>query len=174
MQRLILKNNFWILLRCSEIDHLDLTQPFHSFVTDFNIGDYSFFVPLKSMVKSLSESCIGCSNALRSGSFCLRSFGLLPLVYRLLMPSNSSIMCSIWFWSDESIGAMEMSRTALNLPQLFKCSFSKRKKFHTNRRNTSSGAKIDVRKSPEMYFDSVKMKPAPHAKRSTKSSMIAK
>ena len=32
-----------------------------------------------------------------------------------------------------SMGAIEISLTALNSPQLFKCSFSRRKKFHTNR-----------------------------------------
>ena len=32
-----------------------------------------------------------------------------------------------------SSGCMEMSRTTRNCPQLFKCSFSRRKKFHTKR-----------------------------------------
>lgn len=32
-----------------------------------------------------------------------------------------------------SITVIEMSRTARNLPQLFKCSFSKRMKFHRKR-----------------------------------------
>lgn len=69
---------------------------------------------------------------------------------------------------------MEISRTALNLPQLFKCSFSRRKKFQTNRRKTSSGAKIDVIKSPLMILFSVSKKDKIHTKRSKVSSMIAK
>lgn len=47
-------------------------------------------------------------------------------------PSSSSIISSNWFWSFESIGAIEMSLTARNCPQLLRCSFSNRKKFQTN------------------------------------------
>lgn len=47
-------------------------------------------------------------------------------------PSSSSIISSNWFWSFESIGAIEISLTALNCPQLLRCSFSNRKKFQTN------------------------------------------
>ena len=50
----------------------------------------------------------------------------------LMTPSGSSIIQMSRFWSLESNGATEMSLTARNLPQLFKCSFSRRKKFHTN------------------------------------------
>ena len=39
-------------------------------------------------------------------------------------------------------GAIEISRTARNSPQLLRCSFSSRKKFHTKRRNTSNMAKM--------------------------------
>ena len=52
---------------------------------------------------------------------------------RWLTPSSSSIICWSKAWSLELIGAMEISRTARNWPQLFKCSFSRRKKFHTKR-----------------------------------------
>ena len=50
-----------------------------------------------------------------------------------ITPSSSSIICWSKAWSLELIGAIDMSRTARNCPQLFKCSFSRRKKFHTNR-----------------------------------------
>lgn len=93
---------------------------------------------------------------------------------RFTTPSSSSIILRIVVWSDESIGAMEISRTALNLPQLFKCSFSSRKKFQTNLRKTSSGARIDVIRSPLTILFSVRMNEAIQIKRSTVSSMIAK
>lgn len=51
---------------------------------------------------------------------------------RFKTPSSSSIMRITSSGSDGAIGAMQISRTALNLPQLFKCSFSKRKKFQIN------------------------------------------
>ena len=59
------------------------------------------------------------------------SFCLSPR-FLFVTPSGSSISFSSICWSLESIGAIEMSRTARNWPQLFKCSFSRRKKFHTN------------------------------------------
>lgn len=52
---------------------------------------------------------------------------------RFTTPSGSSIILRMAAWSDASIGATEISRTARNLPQLFKCSFSSRKKFQTKR-----------------------------------------
>lgn len=67
----------------------------------------------------------------------LSSFGFLAgtsfLLRLFTTPSSSSIMRRIFSWSEELIGATEMSRTARNLPQLFRCSFSSRKKFHTKR-----------------------------------------
>lgn len=58
---------------------------------------------------------------------------VVSLVFFLFVtPSSSSIISSSKAWSLAFIGAMEMSRTARNWPQLFRCSFSKRKKFHTN------------------------------------------
>ena len=63
---------------------------------------------------------------LPGNSFCLSPRCLF------VTPSGSSISFSNICWSFESIGAIDMSRTARNWPQLFKCSFSKRKKFHTN------------------------------------------
>ena len=63
---------------------------------------------------------------LPGNSFCLSPRCLF------VTPSGSSISFSSICWSLESIGAIDMSRTARNWPQLFKCSFSKRKKFHTN------------------------------------------
>ena len=53
-------------------------------------------------------------------------------LFRLITPSAASIILKIWDWSEQSTGATDISLTALNLPQLFKCSFSKRKKFHMN------------------------------------------
>lgn len=52
---------------------------------------------------------------------------------RFLTPSSWSIICSSSVWSSALSGATEMSRTARNSPQLFRCSFSRRKKFHTKR-----------------------------------------
>lgn len=54
-------------------------------------------------------------------------FANLTLVRRCTAPSSSSIIRKIVAWSEQSIGATEISRTARNLPQLFKCSFSNRK-----------------------------------------------
>lgn len=110
----------------------------------FLLLNHSFFVPLTSIMdmscidrRSELLMLIGVSNDLRSGSLDLRGFGRLFLSYRLTIPSSgSSIMRRISAWSDESIGAMEMSRTARNLPQLLRCSFSSRKKFHTKRLQT--------------------------------------
>lgn len=45
---------------------------------------------------------------------------------------GSSISRRMWVWSELSMGATDMSLTALNRPQLFRCSFSSRKKFQTN------------------------------------------
>lgn len=53
----------------------------------------------------------------------------------LVTPSSASIMCSSRAWSFESSGAIDMSRTARNWPTLFRCSFSRRKKFQQNRLN---------------------------------------
>lgn len=50
-----------------------------------------------------------------------------------ITPSFSSIILTITIWSEVSNGATDMSLTALNFPQLLRCSFSKRKKFQTNR-----------------------------------------
>lgn len=57
----------------------------------------------------------------------------LFLPCRFLTPSSWSIICSSRVWSSALSGATLMSRTALNSPQLFRCSFSNRKKFQTNR-----------------------------------------
>lgn len=67
-----------------------------------------------------------------------------------------------------------MSRTALNLPQLFKCSFSSRKKFQTNLLKTSSGARIDVIRSGLTMFLSVSRNDAIQMNLRMVSSMIAK
>ena len=56
----------------------------------------------------------------------------------LLTPSSWSIISSNRDWSLAYIGAMDMSRTARNWPQLFKCSFSRRKKFQMNLLQDSS------------------------------------
>lgn len=68
--------------------------------------------------------------------------------WRFRTPSSWSIICSSSVWSSALRGATEMSRTARNSPQLFRCSFSRRKKFHTNRRKTSRGAKTVAMMSP--------------------------
>jgi len=60
------------------------------------------------------------------------SFSRSSLPCRLDTPSSLSIISSSRVWSLAWIGAIEMSLTARNWPQLFKCSFSSRKKFHTN------------------------------------------
>lgn len=146
------------------------------------------------MVRSCNEFRVG-SKDLRSGSLFLRNFGRFSLLlYRFITPSSSSIIRSINDWSDESIGAIDMSRTALNLPQLFRCSFSNRKKFQTNRLeifkkfyffpikheiyslylNTSNGATMDVIMSPLTYLNSVKKNANAHMNRRMKSSMMAK
>lgn len=52
---------------------------------------------------------------------------------RFRTPSSWSIICSSSVWSSALSGATEISRTARNSPQLFRCSFSRRKKFHTKR-----------------------------------------
>lgn len=52
---------------------------------------------------------------------------------RFRTPSSWSIICSSSVWSSALSGATEMSLTARNSPQLFRCSFSRRKKFHTKR-----------------------------------------
>lgn len=91
-----------------------------------------------------------------------------------MTPSGSSIIRRIVEWSDESIGAMEISLTALNLPQLFKCSFSNRKKFQTNRRKTSNGATTETIKSLLTIFFSVSMNVRTQMNRKAISSTIAK
>ena len=52
-------------------------------------------------------------------------------------PSSLSIMVRISSWSFMATGAMEMSLTIRNCPQLLRCSFSRRMKFQTNLLNTS-------------------------------------
>lgn len=82
----------------------------------------------------ISTSTVSSLSNARFSSFVL--FCFLPPLLRLPLlstPFSSSIIRKICVWSELSIGAIEISRTARNLPQLFKCSFSKRKKFHTNR-----------------------------------------
>ncbi len=54
------------------------------------------------------------------------------------------------------MGATEMSLTALNFPQLLMCSFSRRKKFHTNLRKTSRTEVTEVRRSPSRPADRVR------------------
>ena len=58
---------------------------------------------------------------------------LKPIVFGLFWtPSSKSIIFSIIATSVARIGLIEISLTARNWPQLFKCSFSKRKKFQMN------------------------------------------
>ena len=49
-------------------------------------------------------------------------------LFFLLDPSGSSIILITLAWSATLIGAIEMFLTALNSPQLLRCSFSRRKK----------------------------------------------
>lgn len=100
---------------------------------------------------------------------------LLPFPFPLFCtPFGSSIIRKINTWSEDSIGATEMSLTALNLPQLFKCSFSKRKKFQMNLLKTSRGAVIDVIKSELIILASVRKNAGIHKNRRRKSSTMAK
>lgn len=96
------------------------------------------------------------------------------ITYLFITPSGSSIIRRIDVWSDESMGAIEISRTALNLPQLFKCSFSKRKKFHTNLLKTSNGARIDIIRSAETSLFSVRMKDNAQINLRATSSIMAR
>ena len=52
--------------------------------------------------------------------------------------------CSLAQLVTYSRGAIEISRTALNSPQLLRCSFSRRKKFQTKRLKISNNPKADV------------------------------
>ena len=52
--------------------------------------------------------------------------------------------CSLTYLETYSRGAIEISRTALNSPQLLRCSFSSRKKFQTKRLNISNNPKAVV------------------------------
>ncbi len=104
----------------------------------------------------------------------IKKFIKFKCSHLLTTPLGSSIIFKIVVWSLESIGAIEMSLTALNWPQLFKCSFSSRKKFQTNRLKTSNNAKMLAIMSPLINLFSITMKAIPHANRSTKSSTIAK
>ena len=54
-----------------------------------------------------------------------------------LINPSSTLACA---WSEASMGIMEMSLTALNLPQLLMCSFSRRKKFQMKRLFRGKGA----------------------------------
>ena len=58
-------------------------------------------------------------------------------------PSSSSFGSRL-----RSSGTTAMSRTARNSPALFRCSFSTRKKFHTNLLKTSMVARMVPRMSP--------------------------
>ena len=60
---------------------------------------------------------------------------------------NGSILmnsCSLAQLVTYSRGAIEISRTALNSPQLLRCSFSRRKKFQTKRLKISNNPKAVV------------------------------
>uniref|UniRef100_A0A6B0UJA0 Putative secreted protein n=1 Tax=Ixodes ricinus TaxID=34613 RepID=A0A6B0UJA0_IXORI len=102
--------------------------------------------------------------------------GLLrsSLCPRLTTPLGSSIMRTSSAWLPESIGATEMSRTARNLPQLFRCSFSSRKKFHTKRLKTSRGAKMVTMRSEWMTPSSVRDTDKVQPKRRARSVRMAK
>ena len=52
--------------------------------------------------------------------------------------------CSLAQSVTYSRGAIEISRTALNSPQLLRCSFSRRKKFQTKRLKISNNPKAVV------------------------------
>lgn len=79
------------------------------------------------------------------GRFSDRLWDLFQVFFpeRFRTPSSWSIICSSSVWSSALSGATEMSLTARNSPQLFRCSFSRRKKFHTKRLRGIEGDSID-------------------------------
>ena len=101
------------------------------------------------MAAANDENCSFSSNGFNnSGAVRLLDLAFVFfLSLTLETPLDSSIILIISAWSLVSIGATEMSLTALNLPQLLMCSFSNRKKFQTNRRKTSKMAKTVVNHS---------------------------
>ena len=68
---------------------------------------------------------------------------------------SESIICSRRAWLRESSGTTEMSRTARKLPQLFKCSFSRRKKFHTKRLERKMQQKWEFRRETQRTIDPI-------------------
>lgn len=93
-------------------------------------------LPAKITVDSGGESRTDDGSSIDANNGFLSSFFFTFFGLRLVTPLSSSIIRKIWAWSEESTGATEMSLTARKLPQLFICSFSNRKKFHTNRLKT--------------------------------------
>lgn len=124
---LILSIKFQMLSTLHEIKHKGIVQKILSCI---------------QLVFDISISTVSSLSSARFSSFVLFCFLPPPLRFPLLStPFSSSIMRKICVWSELSIGAIEISRTARNLPQLFKCSFSKRKKFHTNRLKSKENVK---------------------------------
>lgn len=109
-------------------------KAFHPYWRKLKIILYKNLELYIQLAFDISISTVSSLSSARFSSFVLLCF--LPPLLRLPLlstPFSSSIIRKICVWSELSIGAIEISRTARNLPQLFKCSFSKRKKFHTNR-----------------------------------------
>ena len=116
-----------------------------------------FSTLLRRWVSSCSDSDNGNSSIIEG--FLLLHVGGNPLVSSLLCENDARLVKFLNTFvsvcppltssssrsSERSSGCTLMSRTARNWPQLFRCSFSSRKKFQTNLRNTSITARTVLR-----------------------------
>ena len=96
----------------------------------------------------------GLDENFRKDFIIIEDFLLLFLVLNT-WPSISSISCSSKAWSPVSIGTTEISRTARNWPQLFRCSFSRRKKFQMKRLQPKKKDNLTTTKTKCMLYYSI-------------------
>lgn len=116
------------------------------------------FVSLSTSMTIMSSTRLpsGLDENFRKDFIIIEGF-LLPFLVLNTWPSISSISCSSKAWSPVSIGTTEISRTARNWPQLFRCSFSRRKKFQMKRLQPEKKRQLnnDKRKVTAILLDSV-------------------
>lgn len=129
-----------------------VTRPWTQLKASSSVSSISTFVSFFSLEKERTFLILSCfyKDAIYCVSYCEedsrgrrsdRLWDLFQVFFpeRFRTPSSWSIICSSRVWSSALSGATEMSLTARNSPQLFRCSFSRRKKFHTKRLQEGHG-----------------------------------
>lgn len=128
--------------------------PYISSKTSIRLCHTCVSLSVSMTIMSSTRLPSGLDENFRKDFIIMEDFLLLFLVLNT-WPSISSISCSSKAWSPVSIGTTEISRTARNWPQLFRCSFSRRKKFQMKRlqpKKTKEDNLTTTKKKSTLYY----------------------